>query len=148
MLNNNYSIKVISFSLLVAVMALFSPAAAKAQDEVQVLVGKIQKSSGRVKVDLLNQVSLAYRNTDRFKSLEYARLAYESSSEIKYTAGQALALKNQGICWFFIGNNDSAAFCYKEALAGFTRINDMKGISACYNNLDLLPRKQASTLMH
>lgn len=141
MLNTNYSIKVISFSLLVAVMALFSPAAAKAQDEVQVLVGKIQKSSGRVKVDLLNQVSLAYRNTDRFKSLEYARLAYESSSEIKYTAGQALALKNQGICWFFIGNNDSAAFCYKEALAGFTRINDMKGISACYNNLGLIAQE-------
>ena len=141
MLNSTPSIKVICFSLLVAVAAFSGPQTAIAQAEVQVLIGKLQKSSGRAKADLLNQVSLAYRNTDRIKSLEYARLAYTASSEMKYTAGQALALKNEGICWFFIGNNDSAAYCYKEALAGFTRINDMKGISACYNNLGLIAQE-------
>ena len=141
MLNSTPSIKVICFSLLVAVAAFSGPHTVKAQAEVQVLIGKLQKSNGRAKADLLNQVSLAYRNTDRIKSLEYARLAYTASSEMKYTAGQALALKNEGICWFFIGNNDSAAYCYKEALAGFTRINDMKGISACYNNLGLIAQE-------
>ena len=141
MLNSKRLIKVIRFSLLVAVMAFGRPAAAIAQDEVQVLVGKMQKSTGREKADLLNQVSLAYRNTDRLKSLEYARLAYKTSSELTYTAGQALALKNQGISWFFIGNNDSATYCYKEALAGFVRIGDMKGISACYNNLGLIAQE-------
>jgi len=126
---------------MIAVMSFSRPATAIAQDDVQVLIGKIQNSTGRAKADLLNQVSVTYRNTDRLKSLEYARLAYKASSELKYTAGQALALKNEGICWFFIGNNDSATYCYKEALAGFTRIRDMKGISACYNNLGLIAQE-------
>lgn len=126
---------------MIAVMSFSRPATAIAQDDVQVLIGKIQNSTGRAKADLLNQVSVTYRNTDRLKSLEYARLAYKASSGLKYTAGQALALKNQGICWFFIGNNDSATYCYKESLAGFTRIRDMKGISACYNNLGLIAQE-------
>lgn len=141
MLNSKLSIKVISVSLLVAVMSFSHPATALAQDEVQVIIEKMQKSTGRAKADLLNQVSVTYRNTDRLKSLEYARLAYTASTEINYTAGQALARKNEGICWFFIGNNDSATLCYKEALSGFTHVNDLKGISACYNNLGLIAQE-------
>ncbi|MEI6749056.1 MAG: tetratricopeptide repeat protein [Bacteroidota bacterium] len=75
------------------------------------------------------------------KSLDYARQAYKLSLESKYLPGKALAKKNEGVIWFFIGKNDSAALCYKQALGIFTSIGDEKGESACYNNLGLIAQE-------
>lgn len=120
---------------------IISSAQLIAQDEAAPLIEKIQKTNGNNKVDLLNEISVVYRKTDRIKSMDYARQAYKLSVEINYNSGKALAKKNEGICWFFIGNNDSAALCYKEALGVFTEIQDKKGISACYNNLGLIAQE-------
>ena len=112
-----------------------------AQDEAAPLIDKIQKTEGNKKVDLLNEISVVYRKTDRYKSMDYARQAFVLSVENNYLPGKALAKKNEGICWFFVGNNDSAKLCYKEAVEIFTKVNDKKGISACYNNLGLIDQE-------
>lgn len=111
------------------------------QDEAMPLLEQIQKAKGVEKINLLNNVSVIYRKTDRYKSIDFARQAFKLAEEINYLPGIALALKNEGIGWFFIGNNDSAKLCYNQALEVFTRIDDQKGMSACYNNLGLVSQE-------
>ncbi len=108
-------------------LILLLPFAMLAQDEITPLLERLEVSSGNAKVDLLNEISVTYRRSDRYKSLDYAREAFDNSLTARYLPGQALALKNEGICWFFIGNNDSATYCYTKALDVFTRINDLVG---------------------
>jgi tetratricopeptide (TPR) repeat protein len=119
-------------------LILLNPIRLLAQDEALPLLQKMQKSKGNEKVDLLNEISAVYRKTDRDKSMEYAKQAFKLAVENKYLPGQALAKKNEGICWFFYGNNDSAKICYNQSLIAFTKTGDKKGMSACYNNLGLI----------
>jgi len=127
--------------ILFALFMLIFPFMLAAQDEASPLIAKLQVVNGNVKIDLLNEISVVYRKTDRYKSLDYARQAFKLSVENNYLPGKALAKKNEGICWFFIGNNDSATMCYKDALGIFIKIDDEKGISACYNNLGLIAQE-------
>jgi len=132
MLNN----KIILFFLI-----LLYPFSLSAQDEVVSLIKKMQVAKGSEKINLMNEISVVYRKTDRDKALELAREAFELSVTANYLPGQALAKKNEGICWFFKGNNDSALLCYRQALDIFSRIGDSKGMSACYNNLGLISQE-------
>jgi tetratricopeptide (TPR) repeat protein len=127
--------------ILFALFLLIFPFMLAAQDEASPLIEKLQMVKGNGKIDLLNQISVVYRKTDRYKSLDFARQAFKLSTENNYLPGKAIAKKNEGIYWFFIGNNDSAMMCYKEALGVFTKIDDEKGISACYNNLGLIAQE-------
>jgi tetratricopeptide (TPR) repeat protein len=120
---------------------LFFPLIISAQDEPAPLIEKMKSAKGNEKVDLLNKISAAYRKSDRYASMKYAQQAYELSVSENYIPGRALAKKNEGICWFFIGSNDSAALCYSQALEDFIRIQDNKGMSACYNNLGLIAQE-------
>jgi hypothetical protein len=71
------------------------------------LFEKMQIAKGNEKIDLLNEIAVVYRKTDRFMSLDFSRKAYELSVENNYLPGKAFAKKNEGVCWFFIGNSDS-----------------------------------------
>ncbi len=128
--------KIIIFLLILLCSVLL-----KAQDEVDPLIEKMQKAKGIERIDLINEISVVYRKTDRFKSLDYSRQAYELSVENNYLPGKAFAKKNEGVCWFFIGNGDSAILCYSEALDIYSKIGDKKGVSACYNNLGLVSQE-------
>jgi len=127
--------------ILCAFILLIGFIEVKGQDEIAPLLKKVENASGKEKADLLNEISAVYRKTDRMKSLDYARQAYKLSLESKYLPGKALAKKNEGVIWFFIGKNDSATLCYKQALGIFTSIGDEKGKSACYNNLGLIAQE-------
>jgi len=127
--------------IILFILILLYPVLLKAQDETTPLIEKMQKASGIEKADLMNEISVVYRKTDRYKSLEYARLASKLSENINYLSGKAMAKKNEGVCWFFIGSTDSAILCYSEALGVFSEIGDEKGISACYNNLGLISQE-------
>ncbi len=127
--------------ILLFLVIVFNPLMLIAQDEAAPLIKKMQVATGNQKADLLNEISVVYRKTDRFKAMDYARQAYENSVENNYLPGKALAKKNEGICWFFVGNIDSAAICYNQALETFTKLADKKGMSACYNNLGLIKQE-------
>ena len=123
------------------ILLLLTPVLLVANSEATPLIERLKSSTGVAKADLLNEISVVFRRSDRYASLDYARQAFELSVNEKYLQGKALAKKNEGICWFFIGNNDSASLCYKEALESFKAIDDKKGISACYNNLGLIAQE-------
>lgn len=110
-------------------------------DQIPLLIEKMKRANGNTKIDLLNEIAIEYRKTDRYQSIEYARQAFRLSESFKYLPGKALALKSEGICWFFIGNNDSAFSCYSQALDVYKQIADLKGVSACYNNMGLISQE-------
>jgi two-component system, sensor histidine kinase and response regulator len=122
-------------------LIILNPILLIAQDEAAPLIEKMQRAIGVEKINMMNEISVVYRKTDRYKAMDYARQAFKLSVEDNYLPGKALAKKNEGICWFFIGNNDSAKLCYNQALEVFTRINDKKGMSACYNNMGLISQE-------
>jgi tetratricopeptide (TPR) repeat protein len=127
--------------ILFLFLILLLPVLADANNEAAPLIKRLNSASGIAKADLLNEISVAFRRTDRYASLDYARQAFELSVTENYMKGKALAKKNEGICWFFIGSNDSAALCYQQALESFKIINDKQGISACYNNMGLIAQE-------
>jgi tetratricopeptide (TPR) repeat protein len=127
--------------IILLFLVLTNPVLLLAQDEVAPLIEKMQKANGNEKADLMNEISVVYRKTDRHKALEYARRAFNFSDDNNYLPGKALAKKNEGVCWFFIGSTDSAILCYSEALGLFSEIGDEKGMSACYNNLGLISQE-------
>ncbi len=127
--------------ILFLFLLLLLPVLAKANIEAAPLLKRLNSVSGIAKADLLNEISVAFRRTDRYTSLDYARQAFELSTTENYMKGKAVAKKNEGICWFFMGSNDSAALCYQQALQSFKIINDKQGISACYNNLGLIAQE-------
>jgi len=127
------------FFLLLAFLGLSIQALS--QEQLLPLIERTKIAKGTSKIDLLNELSVEYRKTDRYEAMNYARQALKLSVEIKYLAGEALAKKNEGICWFFIGNNDSASICNTKALEIFSKAGDSKGVSACYNNLGLIAQE-------
>ena len=131
----------IHFRILFVFFIIQSHLVMLAQDANAPLIERMQSSKGNGKIDLLNELSVQFRKTNRYTALDYARQAHTLSCANNYLPGKALAKKNEGICWFFIGNNDSALLCYKQALADYTTIGDKKGMSACYNNLGLISQE-------
>lgn len=112
-----------------------------AQQNVEPLIRKLETTQGTEKVDLLNQIAKEIRDSDRLASMRYAREANVFSKSLNYVNGQALAFKNEGIIWFFIGNNDSASICYQKAYELYSKTNDLSGQSACLNNLGLIKQE-------
>lgn len=126
---------------ILAFLILLFPFLVAAQNEITPLINRMNKATGTEKIDQLNEIAKAYRNIERHTSLDYARQAFSLSVKSNYDQGKALAAKNEGICWFFIGNFDSASICYKQSLEVYTKIGDEKGKSACYNNLGLIAQE-------
>lgn len=120
---------------------LLFPFMLAAQDEAEVLIKQMNRAKGNDKIDLLNEISVVYRKTDMYLALNFARQASLLAQKSNYQNGNALSKKNEGVCWFFIGNSDSASFCYREALLAFISIKDISGMSACYNNLGLIAQE-------
>ncbi len=129
------------FKCLFTAILLFSTLLGKAQDEVAPLLDRLQKTKGIEKIGVLNELSVVFRKTNRYESMGYARQAFKLSVEYHFLPGEALAKKNEGVGWFFIGSNDSATICYTQALVLFTKIGDKTGMSACYNNLGLIAQE-------
>jgi len=132
--------RIISYTFFILFMVV-NPLLISAQEETVPLLQRLSKVQGTGKVDVLNELSAIYRKTDRLKALDFAEDAYRLSVKYNYNPGKALALKNQGICRFFMGNNDSALICYNQSLAIYTSLNDEEGKSACYNNLGLVSQE-------
>ena len=128
--------KIILFILILAYPLLLI-----AQDEAAPLIERMQKVSGTEKIDLMNEISVVYRKTDRLKALDFARQANELSAKSNYLQGKALALKNEGVCWFFIGNADSAMLCYSQALLYFLKLGIKKECRHVTITLDWLLKR-------
>ncbi len=99
---------------------------------------RVKEATGKAKVDELNELAKSYRNTDRKKSLSYAKQASKLAAQINDRPGLALAYKNIGNAFIFQAEYDSAQRYYELSLPLFEEDGDLSGVSACLNNLGVI----------
>ncbi|MCB0376408.1 MAG: hypothetical protein KDD04_10855, partial [Sinomicrobium sp.] len=66
------------------------------------------------KIDLLNDISYAYRRLNPDSVLKYAEQALEWAGKIDYTAGMAYAYKNKGIANYKLGSDPDTTIGYYQ----------------------------------
>ena len=91
------------------------------------------------KVDLLNEISYAYRRLYPEKIYEYALKAEKLAEEIEYIKGVAIANKNIGIAHFKKGSGrDTIIYYYQKATEYAAQVEDYYTMAACQNNIALI----------
>lgn len=90
------------------------------------------------KVNLLNELSYAYRRNNPVKIDSFAKAALRLAEELNYTKGKGIAYKNLAIAEYKLGgNNQHIIATYEQAIAWAKKANDHYTHLACLNNLGL-----------
>ncbi len=71
------------------------------QTKIDSLESQLEKATGIEKVDILNELGKAYWNESPQKAVEYGNQALELSQKLDYIKGEAQALKNIGIGYYY-----------------------------------------------
>jgi len=101
-----YKNSVVGKSYLLSILAfLFFSVPAIAQiDSLQTRLASFSADT-KEKVEVLNQLSYAYRNSEIDKTLDYAHKALALSNNLKYGKGRRIALDNLSIAHYLKGNS-------------------------------------------
>jgi len=89
-------------------------------------------------LDSLHKQSIALRKYDPEKSFRTAQKAYEIALSLESLPDQALALRNMGTACIFLEKYALGIKLLKKSLYLYEKLNDLRGISACLNNLGVL----------
>lgn len=73
--------------------------------------------------------------TDPVKAIAYSQQAHDMAARLKFEKGQAIALKNIGIGYYFQQKHEQALNYWHQSLAIFERMKDDVGISNLLNNI-------------
>lgn len=93
------------------------------------------KGTGRV--DVFNQLSFNSVYTNTTEAIEYAGSALKLARQLKYSAGESMALNRIGVAYDVLGRYDSALSYYHNALNISKTINDSKLTASNLNNIGL-----------
>ena len=91
-----------------------------------------------VTVNNLLQQSKDHFNDDPVKAIDLAKQAKELAATINFDKGEAYALKNIGIVYFYQGKYVETLDFWNQSIAIFERINDDVGVANLLNNLGAL----------
>lgn len=90
-------------------------------------------------VDLLNEISYAYRRLTPDSVMLYADRALALAKELEYKEGLAFGYKNKGIGFYKYGlASDTIIYYYQKAIYYAEQVNDYYTQAACYNNIGLV----------
>ncbi|MCX7696142.1 MAG: tetratricopeptide repeat protein [Bacteroidales bacterium] len=96
---------------------------------------------GQIHLDSLHRKSIALRKYDPEKSFSIARQAYQLSLQQNSASDIALSLRNMGTACLLLGKYNDGIKYLQESQQWYEKINDLKGISACANNLGLIYKR-------
>jgi len=119
--------------LLILIISLVARQASGEQKQDSLL--RILKTSGydTTRVNVLNKLSVEYRNEDYKKTMSYAEEALKLAEKIKYKKGMAASLTNIGMAYFrqhdYIKSREYLDRSYKI----LEELNDDIGIGNYYN---------------
>ncbi len=108
--------------------------------EILELKDKLSKhiSNDIAKVDLLNDLSYAYRRTSATKIDTFARAALALADSLNYDRGMAIAYKNLGNSLFKLGGTyDDVKKLNEKCYEIATKAKDYYNQSACLNNIGI-----------
>jgi tetratricopeptide (TPR) repeat protein len=100
--------------------------------------GALPKTTGKEKVDVLNQLSEKYQNTAPKQARKYAQEAMELAQDLAYTLGEALAYKNIGVVYHLQGNNSQAIEFFLKALKLYEKERDEVGIAHTLHDIGVV----------
>jgi diguanylate cyclase (GGDEF)-like protein len=121
-----------SFLPLALLLVVASPAFSTAIED---LTRKLTKSTGRERVDVLNELSKAHWGISSDKTITFAEEALSQAREHHYSAGEACALRYIGIGYWYKDNYQKALDFSFQALKIFESIQDSKGIASCKSTI-------------
>lgn len=125
---------IISFLLISELVFAQSGSSGK----IQSLLKEINKGDSNLKVDALNSLSNLYYRESTPLGAEYAAKAYRLARELRYTKGEAVALRNMGFGYYLINKTDSALLSYDKSIQLLDLLPDFNEKAACYNNYGLI----------
>lgn len=100
--------KILLFILIVSITTILY-----AQNtEIDSLESLLAKTSGIQKIDILNELILAYTHKSLDKSIEYSKQSLELSKELNYIKGEILSLMNIGLVYCLLGEHEIAIAQY------------------------------------
>jgi diguanylate cyclase (GGDEF)-like protein len=94
------------------------------------LEAKLATAAGRERVDLLNALAKSQWGVSSEKALDWATRAEAAAREIGYEAGEAVALRYQGIGHWYRDEYDRALEDSQRAERLFERLGDASGVAA------------------
>ncbi len=109
-------------------------------DSLQALLLTEKDSSGIA--SLLNELSLAHRNSDYAKSLEFATRGYELAKRIGDKGEEAKGLLFSGVELYYMGNYTKALNVFLQSLRIYEDRNDKKGMASVLNEIGTFNKKQ------
>jgi signal transduction histidine kinase len=89
-------------------------------------------------INTLSALGVLYQHRDKDSMLLIADRIIDLSKKINFTRGYANGHKIKGIAYIYLQKKESALFHDSIAIAEYTKINDIKGIGAVYNNMAVL----------
>lgn len=98
---------------------------------------KLQEHSDNDKVDVINQLALAYINVNNDSAIYYANISDSLSEYLSYEVGKAKSQRLIGVYNFNKSNYDKAIEHLTVALELFKKHNNENEIAVCYNDLGL-----------
>jgi signal transduction histidine kinase/Tfp pilus assembly protein PilF len=104
-------------------------------DSLQLL---LKNSEGTEQIDILNNLSGAYRYSSLNNSLEYANQAIQLAQKNNYNIGEGDGYKNKGIALYFQKKYSEAIAEYEKANEIFKKENSQIKISEILNNIAII----------
>ncbi|MFH1051433.1 MAG: tetratricopeptide repeat protein [bacterium] len=101
-------------------------------DNIDQLTLQLYESEGKEKVNILNQLSKAYRDNDNNKVYHYSKRALQVAKSINYKKGKADAMMNIGIFYASTGNYEQSELNFQNALDIYQEYDDASGIAHAY----------------
>lgn len=122
-------------ALCAAGAALLWSCAVPAADTPEALQARAESLSGREQVDALNEVAKAYWGVSTDQSLAFAARARDAAQRLKYESGQAAALRNEGIAWWYREEYQQALQRVLQAQGIYEKLGDEAGVAACLSTI-------------
>lgn len=88
-----------------------------------------------LKVNTLIDISGSLLRVDANEALRYANDALSLAKQLDFVRGEAYALKNIGMSYYFQGNYIETLLFWEQSLSAFQTIDDKLGIANMLNNL-------------
>ncbi|MEK6482212.1 ATP-binding protein [Catalinimonas sp. 4WD22] len=123
-----------SFFLLFCGFSLF----AQQMEKINSLVSQLELSSGKEKINLLNQIGWEYRLSYPDSTLSYCQKAIDFSKQFNTQYGIAQAKNYMGIASIYQGKFSESYIYHKQALFEAKATKDSAQIAHAYNSLGRL----------
>lgn len=126
---------IVKNSLLI--LFLISKLILSQQSAADSLKNELDKSQGKHKVDLLNELSDIYQYINTGTAINYAEASVKLAASINYRKGLANSYGSLGYCYINLDNKKALTYT-KKALSIRTELNDEAGIATSNNVIGVI----------